>query len=36
VLLGQRIGQFVPNLEVVELLAIGQEIKDKDFHRVGS
>ena len=32
----QRIGQLVADLQMIELLAIGQEIKDKDFHALTS
>ena len=33
---GERIGQLVADLQMVELLAIGQEIEDKDFHALTS
>src|SRR5271170_8038944 len=32
VLLRQRIGQFAADLQMVQLLPIGQQIEDKDFH----
>ncbi len=34
VLLRQRIGQLVADLQMVELFAIGQEIEDEDLHVV--
>ncbi len=35
-LLRQRIGQLAADFQMVELLAIGQQVKDKDFHRITS
>ena len=35
VLLGQRIGQLVADLQMVEVLAIGQQIEDEDLHWFG-
>ena len=32
VLVGQWIGQLVADLQMIELFAVGQEIKDEDFH----
>src|ERR1700739_1908914 len=32
ILLRQRVGQLAPDLQVLELLTIGQEIEYKDFH----
>ncbi len=33
---GQRIGQLIADFQMVELLAIGQKIKDENFHLVTS
>ena len=30
--LGQGIGQLAANFQVVELLAVGQQVEDEDFH----
>jgi hypothetical protein len=31
-LLAERIGQLRPRLQMVEILAVGEEIEDEDFH----
>ncbi len=30
---GQWIGQFVADLQVVQMFAVGEQVKDKDLHR---